>query len=58
MDPLHVGLQVPLLREGGGAEGAGVGLLARVLDHVRLQRPLLVEGLAALAALEGPLACG
>lgn len=54
---LHVRLQVPLLREGSRTEGTGVRLFTRVLDHVRLQRPLLVKGFPALAALEGPFTC-
>lgn len=56
MNPLDVGVQVPSLREGGGAEHAEVGLLAGVPRHVGLQHHLLVEGLAAVRALEGSLA--
>lgn len=49
-------MQVPSLGEGGRAEHAEVRLLARVSRHVSLQHHLLVEGLAAVRALEGSLA--
>lgn len=57
MNPLDMGVQVPSLGEGGWAEHAEVRLLASVSCHVGLQHHLLVEGLAAVCALEGPLSC-
>lgn len=57
MNPLDMRVQVPSLGEGGWTEHAEVRLLARVSCHVSLQHHLLVECLAAVRALEGPLAC-
>lgn len=56
MNPLNVGVQVPLLGEGGRAENAEVRLLAGVPHHVSLQHHLLVERFAAVRALVGSLA--
>lgn len=58
MNSLNVGVQVPFLREGSGAEHAEVRFLSRVSHHVSLQHHLLVEGLAAMGALVWPLTCG
>lgn len=55
--PLHVVLHVALLGESDAAELTLEGLLPRVFDHVDLQGALLIEGLVALSALEGTLAC-
>lgn len=55
VSPLHVELHVALLGEAHDAVVALVGPLARVLLHVHLQRALLVEGLLAQRAVEGPL---
>lgn len=57
MGPLHVVFHVALLGEPDAAHLALEGLLSRVFDHVDLQGALLVEGLVALGALEGPFAC-
>lgn len=48
---------VALLGESDAAHLTLEGLLSSVFDHVDLQSALLVEGLVALTALEGPLAC-
>ena len=48
-------MQVALLGEGCRAEHAEVRLLPGVFHHVGLQHHLLVEGLAAVGALEGSL---
>lgn len=48
---------VALLGEPDAAHLTLEGLLSSVFDHVDLQSTLLVEGLVALSALEGPLAC-
>lgn len=48
-------MQVPSLGERGRAEHAEVRLLARVPRHMSLQHHLLVEGFAAVRALEGSL---
>lgn len=48
---------VALLGEADAAHLTLEGLVSSVLDQVDLQGALLVEGLVALAALEGPLAC-
>ena len=53
--PLDVGPEVAALRELHGAEGAGVGLLARVLQQVGLETLLLSEAVAAVLADVGPL---
>ena len=53
--PLDVGPEVAALRELHAAEGAGVRLLARVLQQVGLQTLLLGEAVSALLAHEGPL---
>ena len=50
-------MQIALLGEGCRAEHAEVRLLPGVLHHVGLQHHLLVEGLAAVGALEGSLPC-
>ena len=55
--PLHVVFHVALLGEPDAAHLTLEGLLAGVFDHVDLQGALLVEGLVALTALEGTLAC-
>lgn len=54
---LHVVFHVALLCEADAAHLALKRLLSRVFDHVDLQSTLLVEGLVALDALKGPLAC-
>lgn len=53
--PLHVELHVALLGEAHDAVVTLVGPLACVLLHVHLQCALLVEGLLAQRAVEGPL---
>ena len=53
--PLDVGPEVAALRELHGAEGAGVRLLARVLQQVSLKTLLLSKAMAALLADVGPL---
>lgn len=53
--PLHVELHVALLGEAHDTVVTLVGPLSRVLLHVHLQRTLLVEGLFAQRAVEGPL---
>ena len=55
VDSLDVGVQIALLGEGCRAEHAEVRLLPGVFHHVGLQHHLLVEGLAAVGALEGSL---
>lgn len=55
MNSLNMGVQVPLLGEGGRAENAQVRFLSSVSHHVSLQHHLLVESLAAMCALIGPL---
>lgn len=55
MNPLNVGVQVPPLGEGSGAEHAEVRFLSSVSCHVSLQHHLLVESLAAMCALVGSL---
>lgn len=57
MDPLNMGLQVPLLRKGGRTKGTSVWLLSCVLDHMGLQRPFLVKSFSTLTALEWPFTC-
>ncbi len=57
MGSLHVVFHVALLGEPDAAHLALKGLLSSVFDHVDLQSALLVEGLVALTALEGTLAC-
>lgn len=57
MCSLHVMFHVALLGEPDAAHLTLEGLLSRVFDHVDLQGALLVEGLVALGALEGPFAC-
>lgn len=54
---LHVVFHVALLGEPDAAHLTLEGLLSSVFDHVDVQSTLLVEGLVALSALEGPLAC-
>ena len=54
VNPLHVGLEVPLLRKGGRTEGTGVGLLTRMLNHVSLQRSLLIKSFSTFATLKWP----
>lgn len=54
---LHVVFHVALLREADAAHLTLKRLLSRVFDHVDLQGTLLVEGLVALDALKGTLAC-
>lgn len=54
---LHVVFHVALLGELDAAHLTLEGLLSSVFDHVHLQSALLVEGLVALIALEGPFAC-
>lgn len=49
-----MGVQVALLGEGCRTEHAEMRLLPGVSHHVSLQHHLLVEGLAAVAALVGP----
>lgn len=53
---VHVGLEVVLLGEGLGADGAGVGLDAGVEAHVQRHVGAVGEGLLADDALEGFLA--
>lgn len=48
---------VALLGEPDAADLTLEGLLSSVFDHVNLQGALLIEGLVALTALEGTLAC-
>lgn len=48
---------VALLSEPDAAHFTLEGLLSSVFDHVDLQSALLVEGLVALTALKGTLAC-
>lgn len=55
MNSLYVGVQVSLLGEGSRAEHAEVRFLSSVSHHVSLQHHLLVESLAAMCALVGPL---
>lgn len=50
-------LHVALLGESDAAQLTLERLLPRVFDHMDLQRALLIEGLVALIALEGTLAC-
>lgn len=57
MNSLNMGMEIPLLREGSGAEHAEVRLLPGMSHHVGLQHHLLVESFAAMSALEGPLTC-
>lgn len=57
MGPLHVVLHITLLCETDAAHLALEGLLPCVFDHMDLQSALLIEGLVALSALEGTLAC-
>ena len=52
---LDVGAEVAALRELHAAEGAGVRLLARVLQHVSLETLLLGEAVPAVLADKGPL---
>ena len=52
---LHVGLQVPTLREGLRTDAAGVGFLSSVPPSVDLQGTGPHEGLRALRTLERPL---
>jgi hypothetical protein len=53
MDSLNMGLEVPFLGEGSRTKGTGVGLFACVLNHVGLQRPLLVKSFSTFTAFEG-----
>lgn len=57
VNPLDVGVQVPLLGERGRAEHAEVRFLSGVSHHVGLQHHLLVESLPTMCALERPLTC-
>lgn len=57
MNSLNVGVQIPLLGEGGWAEDAEVRFLPGMSRHVSLQHHLLVERLAAICALKGPDTC-
>lgn len=57
MNSLNMRVQVSFLGEGSRAEHAEVRFLSSVPHHVSLQHHLLVESLAAVGALIGPLTC-
>lgn len=54
VDSLHVGLEIPFLRKGSRTEGTGVGFFPCMLDHVRLQGPLLVKSLPTFTTFKRP----